>query len=241
VKGAGRAGATAVGVAIVLAAGVAGFALHGLTRHGQPALRAAPPAAPSSGPTTAAAASAAPAPVSSGPPETLPDFSLPDLSGTPRRLSDWRGRPLVINFWASWCEPCRREIPLLQELRRENARNGLEVVGIAVDHPEPIKKLATELGIGYPVLVGEEGGLQAVTAFGMDTVLPFTVFADKAGRIVTLKVGELHRDEAAFILARLNDLGAGKLSLPAAREEISQETRRLAALRASSGASGARQ
>jgi thiol-disulfide isomerase/thioredoxin len=241
VKSAARAGATAVGVAIVLGAGVAGFVLHRLTRPEQSALRAVPPAVSSAGSATAPGASAAPAPSTPAPPERLPDFSLPDLGGTPRRLSDWRGRPLVINFWASWCEPCRREIPLLEDLRRENAGNGLEVVGIAVDHPEPIKKLAAELGIGYPVLVGEEGGLQAVTAFGMDTVLPFTVFADKEGRIVTLKVGELHRDEAAFILARLSDLGAGTLSLAAAREEISTEIRRLAALRASSGASAASQ
>jgi thiol-disulfide isomerase/thioredoxin len=241
VKNAGRAVATAIGVAIVLGAGVAGFALHRLTRPEQAALHPIPPGVSSAGSAMAPAASAAPAPSSAGPPEKLPDFSLPDLTGTPHRLSDWRGRPLAINFWASWCEPCRREIPLLQELRRQNARNGLEVVGIAVDHPEPIKKLAAELGIGYPVLVGEEGGLEAVTAFGMDTVLPFTVFADKQGRIVTLKVGELHRDEAAFILARLSDVDAGTLALAAARRQISAETRRLAALRASSGASGARQ
>lgn len=89
--------------------------------------------------------------------------------------------------------------------------------------------------IDYPVLVGEKGGLEAAAAFGMEPVLPFTVFADAQGRIVTLKIGELHRDEAAFILARLADIGAGRLSLPAAREQIDVAIRRLAVSRAAAG------
>ncbi len=234
-KSGARASASALAaVAVVLGAGAAGFLLHRMTRPEEPGLRPLPATAQS------AAATGAPA----RPPQTaltsgkLPEVSLPDLKGVTHRLSDWQGRPLVINFWASWCEPCRREIPLLRAIRRENAPKNLEVVGIAVDHPEPVQKLAAELQIDYPVLVGETGGLEAVTAFGMDTVLPFTVFADAQGRIVTLKVGELHRDEATFILARLADLGAGRLALADARSQISEEIRRLAALRAGSAASG---
>lgn len=87
--------------------------------------------------------------------------------------------------------------------------------------------------ISYPILLGEKGGLEAATAFGAEMVLPFTVFADSTGRIVTLKIGELHRDEAAFILARLTDLDAGRLTLPAAREQIGEGIRRLAQARAS--------
>lgn len=223
-------------VAIALGAGVAGFLLHHLTRPERSTLRPAPPAA-----TAAPAAGASPATASSpvpGVPETLPDFSLPDLKGVEHRLSDWHGRPLVINFWATWCEPCRREIPLLETLRRENKETGLEVVGIAIDQPDPVRKLAKELGIEYPVLVGEKGGLEAVTAFGMDTVLPFTVFADAQGRIVRLKVGELHRDEATFILARLTSLAAGRVTLAQARDQIAAESRRLAAARAGAEPSG---
>ena len=85
----------------------------------------------------------------------------------------------------------------------------LQVVGIAVDYPAAVRKYAAARAIDYPVLVGEQGGLAAVSAFGMDTVLPFTVFADPAGRIVALKVGELHRDEAEFILDRLQDVEPG--------------------------------
>jgi len=90
------------------------------------------------------------------------------------------------------------------------------------------------MGIDYPVLIGEQDALEAVGAFGMDTVFPFTVFADRQGRIVTLKVGELHQDEAAFILQRLHDVDSGSLALPAAREEISTGIRDLAAARARS-------
>lgn len=160
-------------------------------------------------------------------PEMLPDLSLPAVDGTPHRLTDWKGRPLVVNFWATWCEPCRREIPLLRSLRHERAAQGLEVLGIAVDMRDAVREYAAHSGIDYPVLIGEEGGLAAVDAFGMDTVLPFSVFVDRAGQVVTLKVGELHRDEAVLILDRLADVDAGRLTLRAAREAISSGIERL--------------
>jgi thiol-disulfide isomerase/thioredoxin len=219
----------ALAAGILLGAGVAGFFLYHLTTPQRAALPAVPPPAVSPG------RSAGPGAGRRTLPTKLPDFSLPDIAGVPHRLADWRGRPLVVNFWATWCEPCRREIPLLERIRRENDENSVEVVGIAVDHLNSVRKLAKELGIEYPVLVGEKGGLEAVAAFGMDTVLPFTVFADAEGRIVTLKIGELHRDEAAFILARLADLQAGRLSLAAAQEQIGDGIRRLAATRAAAG------
>ncbi len=226
---AGRSAALVVAVAgILLGFGTAGFLLSRHLGPVRPAV-APPPLNPAPAPT--ADASAEPRPI----PERLPDFSLPDMRGVSHRLADWRGRPLAVNFWATWCEPCRQEIPLLKALRRENAKNNLEVVGIALDHPESVEKFVKELGIEYPILVGEKGGLEAVTAFGVDTVLPFTVFADAEGRIVTLKIGELHRDEATFILARLTDVGAGRMSLSAAQEQIADGMRRLAVSRAVAG------
>jgi thiol-disulfide isomerase/thioredoxin len=239
VSGRRRPLATALAaVGVLLAAAAAGFLLQRLTAPAQPTLHPLPPAA---APQTAGSPGEAPGPpVRASVPEQLPDFSLPDLSGAPHRLSDWGGRTLLINFWATWCEPCRREIPLLEALRRENGGKNLEIVGIAVDHPDSVEKMVKDLKIGYPVLVGEKGGLAAVSAFGMDTVLPFTVFADPQGRIVTLKVGELHRDEAAFILARLADLAAGRLDLEAARGRIDDEIRRLEVVRAGSAGSTAK-
>jgi thiol-disulfide isomerase/thioredoxin len=165
-------------------------------------------------------------------PERVPTLELPGLDGKTHAFGEWQGRPLLINFWATWCEPCRREVPLLRTLKREHATERLEIVGVAIDSADAVHQFIGRLGIDYPVLVGEKDGLAAVTAFGMDTVLPFSVFADPGGRIVTVKVGELHRDEADLILDRLRQLDAGALTLAAAREQISAGMRRLELARA---------
>jgi len=166
-------------------------------------------------------------------PVELPEIRLPGIDGAVQSLGDFKDRPLVVNFWATWCDPCRREIPLLKALRREHAADHLEIVGIAVDYPDEVRKYAHAHGIDYPVLVGDQGGLEAVNAFGMETVLPFSVFADRHGRIVTLKVGELHRDEAELILDRVRAVDAGTLTLPVAREQISEGVSRLRTAHAS--------
>jgi thiol-disulfide isomerase/thioredoxin len=212
---------------ILLGSGALGFVVYRLAPQPKTVRESAFPAPPLT--------HAAPAPPGHPIPESLPDISLPDSDGTPHRLADWAGKPLVVNFWATWCEPCRREIPLLEDLRHENHQNAFEVVGIAIDHRDSVAKYIRDMKIDYPVLVGERGGLEAAAAFGMEPVLPFSVFADAQGRIVTLKIGELHRDEAAFILARLADIGAGRINLPAAREQIDGAMRRLAVSRAAAG------
>jgi thiol-disulfide isomerase/thioredoxin len=165
-------------------------------------------------------------------PTNVPNISLADPSGVKHALSEWKGRPLLINFWATWCAPCRREIPLLKTLRHERAADGIEIVGIAVDFRDAVQHYAQEMGIDYPVLVGEQDGLDAIAAFGMDTVFPFTVFTDRQGRIVTLKVGELHRDEAHFILDRVKGIDSGRIELSTAKKEIADGVAALAAERA---------
>jgi thiol-disulfide isomerase/thioredoxin len=226
-----RPGTLVFGAAVLCIAGAGGFLLHRLTAghrtvYSDPAARLAP--------ATAGVAEDG-APPSRRIPDRLPDIALPGPDGAMHRLTDWKGRPLLINFWATWCEPCRREIPLLKSLRRERAEEGFEVVGIAIDLAAEVRKYTTAHGMDYPVLVGEQGGLDAVGAFGMDTVLPFSVFVDRSGRIVTLKVGELHRDEADFILDRMRDVEAGRITLRVAQAQISEGIRRLNATRQSAG------
>jgi thiol-disulfide isomerase/thioredoxin len=165
-------------------------------------------------------------------PAELPDISLADSDGIKHKLSEWKGRPLLINFWATWCAPCRREIPLLKSLRREHAADGVEVVGIAVDFRDAVQHYAREMGIDYPVLVGEQDGLDAIAAFGMDTVFPFTVFADRQGRIVTLKIGELHADEGRLILDVVKSIDRGQMDLTLAKKKIADGVAALAAERA---------
>jgi thiol-disulfide isomerase/thioredoxin len=168
-------------------------------------------------------------------PDTVPELTMPDLGGKPKALRDFLGHPLIINFWATWCAPCRREIPLLQQLRRAYQGDGLVVVGIAVDFRTAVADYVRRQPIDYPLLIGEDSGLAAAEQFGMQTVLPFSVFADAQGRIVALKIGELHRDEADYILTTMRGLAAGTVSLPEAHAGIAQRLRELAAERARAG------
>ncbi len=220
-----RAGAGGlVLIAVLLGAAAAGFLLNRLTAPGSARLYPLP--ARGADGTPAAQPPPNPEPIRRIP-EQVPRLSLPGLDGAPHSLLEWNDRPLLINFWATWCEPCRREIPLLKSLQRARAAERLQVVGIALDTADAVRQYAGSHGIDYPVLVGERGGLEAVSAFGMDTVLPFSVFVDRGGRIITLKVGELRRKEADLILDRMHDVDAGRMSLSAAREQISQGTQRL--------------
>jgi thiol-disulfide isomerase/thioredoxin len=160
-------------------------------------------------------------------PKTLPDFTLPDLMGRLHSIHEWSGRPLMINFWATWCGPCRQEIPLLNQLRREQRVKGLEIVGIAVDVAEDVVKYVANTPIDYPILVGEEGGAEAAAAFGVhELALPFTVFLDRRGEVLALRLGQLHPDQAQVILDALADLEAGRLDLSAAQARVAAGLRR---------------
>jgi len=169
-----------------------------------------------------------PAPTTVGPkaaataiPERRPDFSLVDSQGRRRSISEWDGRPLMVNFWATWCPPCRREIPLLNALRGKYGPRGYEIVGIAVDFRDDVLAYMNSTPISYPMLIGEQDAIDVAQAFGIDDLYyPSTVFIDRRGRIVTIKVGELHAPEADAILSAVGEVDAGRLSIDAAREQI---------------------
>jgi len=161
-------------------------------------------------------------------PEIRPDVTLADREGKPRALSEWDGKPLVINFWATWCAPCRREIPMLNALARDTAAEGIEVIGIAIDFREEVLKFLDATPIAYTVLIGEQDGMDAARAFGMASIgLPFTAFTDRQGRIATIHVGELHRPEADVILSAIRALDAGQIEMAAARDQIRDGLARL--------------
>jgi thiol-disulfide isomerase/thioredoxin len=161
-------------------------------------------------------------------PARLPDFTLADLGGVPTPIARWQGKSLLINFWATWCAPCRREIPMLESLAAHWADRGIVVVGVAVDHRQAVARYAEEMKIAYPVLTGEQDGLDAALALGVASpVFPFSVFTDDAGEIVALYVGELHPAEADLILSQVQSIDRRELSLPEARRSIAAGLDRL--------------
>ena len=153
--------------------------------------------------------------------ETLPEFSLEDLAGGERSIASWPGKALVINFWATWCVPCLREIPLLKEFQDTRGAVPVQVVGIAVDHLEAVREFADEMNFNYPVLVGQLEAMDAAARFGVDFfVLPFTVFTDTRERIVGVHSGELHAEHLDKLRDVLSALEAGNIDLDGARERL---------------------
>jgi thiol-disulfide isomerase/thioredoxin len=154
-------------------------------------------------------------------PERRPDITLADRDGKPRSLSEWNGKPQVINFWATWCAPCRREIPMLNALAGDGAWPEIVLIGIAIDVREDVLRYLQATPIDYTVLIGEQDGLDAARAFGVESLgLPFTAFVDTSGRIVTIHVGELHRPQADVILSIVRAVDAGKIDLKTAQTRI---------------------
>jgi thiol-disulfide isomerase/thioredoxin len=156
-------------------------------------------------------------------PDRLPQFSLADRAGKTTAITSFGGKSLVINFWATWCAPCRSEIPLLEALHSEWAGREVSVVGIAVDDRDKVLEFADRFKIRYPLLIGEQDALDAATAFGLETpVFPFTVFTDRRAEVVAVFVGELHRPQAELILTQVQNLNNDLVQLPAARRAIAQ-------------------
>lgn len=145
-----------------------------------------------------------PAPVAVASPEFRPEFSLATVDGPQRSMKEFEGKAVIINFWATWCAPCRREIPLLNRLQAENAAKGLQIIGIALDTHENVAAYQLELPLSYVSLYGELEAMAVGRAFGLDLYgLPVSVFTDKAGRIVAVHTGELTEADAAEYLAKI--------------------------------------
>ncbi len=129
---------------------------------------------------------------------------FPDLAGQPRRLRDWNGKVAACNFWATWCAPCREEIPLLISLYEKYRDQGVEVVGIGVDQLPKIAEFAANYRIPYPLLVGDARALELMRSLGNEAgALPYTVLLDRRGAVAHRKLGAFRQGELDTILAPL--------------------------------------
>ena len=117
-----------------------------------------------------------------------PDFSLESLEGKTMRLSDFRGKAVLLNFWATWCGPCKIEMPWFVELQQKYGSQGLQVVGVAMDDAskEDIAKFAKDMGVNYPVLIGKEA---VGDSYGGIPALPETFFIGRDGKVVDKILG----------------------------------------------------
>ena len=153
--------------------------------------------------------------------DVLPDFELADLNGGTRNIADWKDRPLLLNFWATWCAPCRREMPMLETLHQERRDDPLTIIGIAIDRVDDVTAFVPESGVSYPILVGQSDAMNLAYLIDPEfTAMPFTVFTAPGGRILTVFTGELHPPQLRAILRISDEVAARRLDVDEARRQL---------------------
>lgn len=131
-------------------------------------------------------------------------LSLPDTQGTAQPLRQWRGKVLVVNFWATWCEPCREEMPEFVRAQRELGPEGVQFVGIAVDSADKVGRFARQLDLNYPALIGGYNAIDVSKPLGNPLLaLPFTVIVGRNGEVALTQVGPINPAQLRSIIAKL--------------------------------------
>lgn len=138
---------------------------------------------------------------SNGVPRSMWAMAFSDMAGKPRSLEQWRGKTLVLNFWATWCAPCREEIPDLIAIRAQYAVKSVEIVGIAIDNADNVIPYARNMNIGYPIMIGEGGAFDLARNLGNPSgALPYTVVIAPDGTVLMRHLGRLSKSKLQAIL-----------------------------------------
>ncbi len=133
-----------------------------------------------------------------------PAFELKDIEGKLRNIDEWNGKVLLVNFWATWCPPCKKEMPAFIELHEEYQEQGFEVIGIALDDEESVQDFVDTLGVNYTVMAAEYAGLELSRIYGNRIgALPFSVFVGRDGKIELTRAGELSKEQVEKIIQPL--------------------------------------
>ncbi len=136
--------------------------------------------------------------------DVLLGVALPDADGREQSLGQWKGKVLVVNFWATWCVPCREEMPEFVTAQRELGGKGLQFVGIAIDQADKVREFSAEIGLNYPALIGGYGAMELSKTLGNRVgALPFTVIIDRSGRIAHTQLGGLRDASLRSIVGQL--------------------------------------
>ena len=135
---------------------------------------------------------------------TLLALSLPDARGKEQSIGQWRGEVVIVNFWATWCGPCREEMPEFVRAQTEYGDRGVQFVGIAVDQADNVDRFARELGLNYPTLIGGYGAVELSRTLGNRlAALPFTIIVDRQGHVAHTQLGPIRPDQLHAIVSKL--------------------------------------
>jgi len=141
-------------------------------------------------------------------PTEMVDFSLPDTEGKVHDIKEWRGKIIVLNFWATWCPPCRAEVPLFVDTQTKFKKDGLVIVGVAIDKRQDVANFIDSYFINYPVLVSDQDNTELMARYGNRiATLPYSVVMDRKGRVIETHAGAYKKDQLHGVLNKILKAG----------------------------------